>query len=106
MAQQTNPQWTRHFEGIADELLRLTIACDVRLRDPGVVERIIRNDITVCGRKNQIGFDKLRKLLIALFDSLGKAVNRIGPKETKEIVDAITEQLDKRRDGVRSDETD
>lgn len=99
MTKETNPQWTRHLEGIADELLRLTIACDVRLRDPGVIERIIRNDMSVCGRKNKIGFDKLRKLLMATYDSLGKAVDRIGPEETKQIVDAITGEMERRRDG-------
>ena len=65
-----NHVWTRHLEGIADELLHLAVACDLRLRDPDVIERIIRNDQTVCGRKNQIGFEKLRKLLMATFDSL------------------------------------
>jgi hypothetical protein len=97
MTQDLNPQWTRHLEGIADELLRLSIACDVRLRDPGVVERILKNDMTVCGRKNEIGFEKLRKLLMATFDSLGKAIDRIGPEETKKITAAIREHLDDRR---------
>ena len=98
MTNESNPLWTRHLEGIADELLHLAVACDVRLRDPGVIERIIRDDQTVCGRKNEIGFQKLRKLLMAFYDSLGKAVDRIGPEETKMIVDAITQHLAKRRD--------
>jgi len=102
----TNPQWTRHLEGIADEMLRLTIACDVRLRDPGVIERVIRGDMSVCGRKNEIGFQKLQKLVMATYDSLGKAIDRIGPEETKEILDAITEHMDKRRDGFRPDDGD
>ena len=89
MTQKTNPQWSRHLEGIADELVRLATACDVRLREPGVIERIIRGDSTVCGRKNEIGFEKLRKLLGMTFDSLGKSIDRIGPEETKKIVDAI-----------------
>ena len=82
MAHKANPQWTRHLEGIADELLRLAVACDVRLREPGVIERIIRDDKSVCGRKNEIGFQKLRKLLMATYDSLAKAIDRIGPEET------------------------
>lgn len=97
LAMTTNPQWTRHFEGIADELVRLTIACDVRLKDPGVIERVIRGDMSVCGRKNEIGFQKLQKLLMATFDSLGKAIDRLGPEETREIRSAITEYMDKRR---------
>ena len=98
MSNEPNPRWTRHLEGIADELLHLAVACDVRLRDAGVIERIIRDDRTVCGRKNEIGFQKLRKLLMATYDSLGKAIDRIGPEETKAIVDAITEHLRERRD--------
>lgn len=92
-----HPIWTRHLEGIADELLHLAVACDLRLRDPDVVERVIRNDQTVCGRKNEIGFEKLRKLLMATFDSLGKSIDRIGPEETRVIVESISRHLERRR---------
>ena len=98
MNQDFNPQWSRHLDGIAEELLRLAIACDLRLRDPGVIERILKNDQTVCGRKNPRGFEKLRKLLMATYDSLGKAIDRIGPGETKKIADAIVARLKERRD--------
>ena len=46
-----NPQWSRHLDGIAEELQHLSAACGVKLRDDGVIERILRNDSTVCGRK-------------------------------------------------------
>ena len=92
-----NPQWTRHLEGIADELSKLAIACDVKLRDPGVIERIINDDASVCGRKNEIGFRKLRKLVMATYDSLGKAVDRLGPEETKQITEAISAHMEQRR---------
>lgn len=108
MSQEFNPQWSRHLDGIAEELMRLAIACDVRLRDPGVIERILKNDPTVCGRKNPRGFEKLRKLLMATYDSLGKAIDRIGPGETKKIAVAIAERMQERRDskGYPADETD
>ena len=99
MADDLNPQWERHFEGIADELLNLAIACNVRLREPGTIERVLKNDITVCGRKNADSFRKLRSLLIAFYDSVGKAVDRIGPEDTKKIIDAITQRKMKLRDG-------
>ena len=105
MTEKKNPQWTRHLEGIADELLHLAVACDVRLREPGAIERIIRDNQSVCGRRNEIGFQKLRKLLMATYDSLGKAIDRIGPEETKAIVDAITESLEKRRDSAGNIDT-
>jgi hypothetical protein len=92
MTSDGNPQWTRHLDGIAEELLHLSIACDLQLGEPEVIERVLRNDASVCGRKNQLGFDKLRKLLMATFDSLGKAIDRIGPEETEHIVEAIRER--------------
>jgi|SRR5210317_1975156 hypothetical protein len=101
MTDKPNPQWNRHLEGIADELLHLSIACDVRLRDPGVIERIIKDDMSVCGRKNEIGFRKLRKLLMAAYDSLGKAIDRIGPEETRRITEAIAQHVDDLRNAGR-----
>ena len=98
MSREFNPQWSRHLDGIAEELLRLAIACDLRLRDPGVVERILKNDPTVCGRRNPRGFEKLRRLLMATYDSLGKAIDRIGPAETRKIAEAIAERMRERRD--------
>jgi len=98
MADNLNPQWERHFEGIADELLHLAISCDVRLREPGVIERILKNDASVCGRTNERSFRNLHNLLVAYYNSIGKAVDRIGPKETKKIIDAISERMKEQRD--------
>jgi hypothetical protein len=98
MTDDLNPQWERHFDGIADELLHLAIACDVRLREPGVIERILKNDVSVCGRKNEESFRKLRSLLVAFYNSVGKAAERIGAKDTRKIIDAITERKKRLRD--------
>lgn len=100
MTDNLNPQWERHFEGIADELLHLAIACDLRLRDPGVIERILRNDASVCGRKSERSFHDMRNLLVAYYDSIGKAVDRIGPEETKKIIDFMIERNKKRMDAA------
>lgn len=97
MAESKHTPWARHLDGVGTELMRLSIACDVHLRDPGVIDRILKNDETVCGTKNPIGFRKLRSLLKATFNSVNKAVGRIGPEETKLITDAIIERLDRLR---------
>ena len=97
MTESKQTPWVRHLDAIGDELMRLSIACDLRLRDPGVIDRILKNDETVCGTKNSIGFRKLHNLVEATFSSVNKAVDRIGPEETKLITDAIMERLDKRR---------
>ena len=98
MEDDLNPQWERHFEGIADELLHLAISCDVRLREPGVIERILKNDASVCGRTNERSFHSMHNLLVAYYKSISKAVDRIGPNETKKIIDAMSERMKELRD--------
>jgi hypothetical protein len=90
--------WKRHLDGIATELLRLSIACDLRLRDPDVVDRVLRDDASVCGRNNPEAFRKLRNLVMATYDSLGKSIDRIGPEDTKMIAEAIAARLAALRD--------
>jgi hypothetical protein len=93
-----NPAWLRHLDAIGDELLRLTAVCDVNLRETGVVERILKNDESVCGKRNAIGFRKLRDLVMATIDSLNKSADRIGADETAAMVKAIMDRLDRRRE--------
>jgi hypothetical protein len=97
MTESKHPAWQRHLDAIGEELLHLTIACNVRLRDPGVIDRILKNDESVCGTKNPIGFRKLRALVMATFNSLNKAIDRIGPEETRLITEAIGDRVDKLR---------
>lgn len=98
MADELNPQWERHFDGIADELLHLAVTCDVRLSEPGVIERILKNDASVCGRSNDRSFRNMHNLLVAYYKSIGKAVERIGPKETKKIIDAMSARMEEQWD--------
>ena len=94
---QVHAAWKRHLDGIADELVRLTAICDVDLRAPGVIDQVLRGDDSACGRKNPIAFKKLQRLLAATFDSLNKAVGRIGAEGTKALTDAIVARIDQHR---------
>ncbi len=89
--------WKRHLDGIADEIVRLSAICDVDLREPGAIDRVLQGDQTVCGRKNVIGFQKLRRLLAATYESLNKAVGRVGAEGAKAITDEIVARVDRHR---------
>ena len=97
MTEPKHPAWMRHLDVIGDELMRLLVICDVNLREPGVLDRIVKNDATVCGKNNPIGFKKLRELVIATFDSLNKASDRVGPAETQKMIEVIRERMDRQR---------
>ncbi|MCC7488495.1 MAG: hypothetical protein IT485_02505 [Gammaproteobacteria bacterium] len=94
MTDSKHPAWKRHLDGIGEELLRLSVACQLTLREPGVIDRILQGDESVCGTKNPIGFRKLRSLLQATYSSVNKAAERIGTAEVKTITDGIIARID------------
>ena len=58
------------------EIARLALLCQIRILDPRVVERVVRNDASVCGTNNPVAFKKLHGMLALHFgfrDSLAGA---------------------------------
>ena len=64
------------LDEIDAEIARLALLCQVRILDPGVVERVVRNDASVCGTNNPVAFEKLHNMLAMHFgvrDSMADA---------------------------------
>jgi hypothetical protein len=89
MAKYKHAYWARQLDGLAHELSMLAIACDIELGRPGLAERILKNDKSVCGRSNPEAFRQMRQHLMALFNLEQEAVERLGPEDTKEILDQV-----------------
>ena len=89
-------RWSKYFEGIDFEIGQLAQVCQVQLLDPGNIERVLRNDILVCGHQNQRAFDKMRQLLMMHYSVRDKAVVALGEQETVLIMNDIIERLRKR----------
>ena len=81
--------WSRQIDALAHELSKQAIICDIELGKPGLAERILKNDESVCGRKNPKVFRQMRQHLMALFSLEAAAVERLGAADTKEILDAV-----------------
>ena len=89
-------RWSKHFEGIDVEIGQLAKICQVPLLDPGVIERVLHNDMLVCGHQNKRAFDKMRQLLMMHYSVRDKAVVALGEQETMLIMNDIIERLRKR----------
>jgi len=89
MAENKHTYWSRQIDGLARELSRLAIACDIELGKDGLAERVLKNDESVCGRSNPKAFQLARKHLMALFSVEEGAIDRLGPNETKKILDQV-----------------
>ena len=77
------------FDGMAHEISRLAIACDIDLQIPDLADRILRNDATVCGRPNKEAFGELRRALMAFYPLEVDAIDKLGAAETKVLLESI-----------------
>ena len=77
------------FKGIARELSRLAIALDIDVEQEGIGERILKNDQSVCGRKNETAFRQLREHLMGLYSLESKALEHMSPGELRGSLDHI-----------------
>jgi hypothetical protein len=92
-------RWFKHFEEIDNEIAKYAAICRVDMLQPGVIQRVLDNDTTVCGAYSEASFKKMRNLLMMHYSVREKAVVALGPQETLRIVDEIVARLRKRFGG-------
>jgi hypothetical protein len=88
--------WAKKFDDIDRELAQLAIICKVPLLDPGVIERVLKNDATVCGTPNPAVFGKLRSLLMMHYAVRDKAVEALGATDAQALINAVVARLRER----------
>lgn len=85
--------WYGHLGAIDQGIAQLALVCQVPLLDAGVIERVLRNDVLVCGHRNDRVFAKLRALLMMHYSVRDRAVVALGQTGTLELVGEIVSQL-------------
>jgi hypothetical protein len=88
--------WGGQLNEVDKEVARLASICRVKLLDPGVIQRVIGNDASVCGVSNKLAFDKLRTAILIHYAVMEKSFERLGVDETRKLVDVIVAKLKER----------
>ena len=83
---------------VDDEIARLAHICNIKILDPGVVERVVAGDTSLCSRANEQAFQKMRRLVALHYTLTNDSIAALGPKESARILDEIRERLRKRFD--------
>ena len=86
-------RWYKHMAEIDREIALHAVNCKVAILDPGVIERVLQNDSSVCGTQNPASFAKLRSLLMMHYSVRDRAVVALGQNETIAMVKEIVERL-------------
>jgi len=87
--------WAEDLEEVDREIARLAVLCQVRVLEPGVIGRVLKDDHSVCGTTNPVAFRKLHDLLMLHLAIREKAADSFGQAQTAAIEDYIIERLRK-----------
>ena len=87
--------WTDSMEEVDREIARLSTLCRVRILDPQVVARVLKNDASVCGTQNAAAFKKLRHLVMMHLAIRDKSVAAFGQGQAAAAEDYIIDRLKK-----------
>lgn len=88
--------WARNLEDVDNEVARMAMTCKVRLLDPGIIERVVKGDASVCGTDNKPAFDKLRNALMMHYHVRERASGAMGEAATREVIADIVAHLRER----------
>ncbi|HET9694127.1 MAG TPA: hypothetical protein VFP48_07065 [Steroidobacteraceae bacterium] len=81
------------LDDIDAEIARLALLCQVRILDPGVVDRVVRNDASVCGTNNPIAFAKLHGMLALHFGVRDSMADAHGQALTSRVEQQVIDRL-------------
>jgi hypothetical protein len=85
--------WVKNIDELDREIARLCLLCQVRILDPGIIERVLKKDASVCGTSNPVAFAKLHNMLMFYFANREKSVDAVGQVQTAQIEAHVVEQL-------------
>lgn len=87
--------WTESMEEVDREIAQLAMLCQVRILDPAVVARVLKNDDSVCGAPNAAAFRKLHDLVMLHLAIRQKSADSFGQGQAAAIEDYIIDRLKK-----------
>lgn len=86
-------RWIKQFEQLDTQILDEAAVCQVRILDPGVIERVLENDTLVCGAENPAAFAKMRSLAMIHYSLWDKAVVALGQQGAVTIMTEVRDRL-------------
>lgn len=87
---------TSQLDAVDEEIARLSFLCDIRLLEPGNIERVIAGDESVCGKANPIAFKKLHNLAKVHYMLTEQTLQSLGAEETARKLAEIRARLQTR----------
>lgn len=88
----------KQLGSVDEEIARLSYICGIRLLDPGVIEKVIADDASVCSKPNPGAFRKLRGLVALHYELTGEALRAMGDQESADVLNELRARFAERYD--------
>jgi hypothetical protein len=88
--------WENNLEELDGEIARLAMLCEIRILEPGAIQRVLQKDASVCGTDNPIALAKPRALLMMDLAIREKSVDAFGQAATARVEDYVIDRLKQR----------
>jgi hypothetical protein len=98
--ESSTAQLMKSLDEIDAEIARLALLCQVRILEPGVIERVLRRDASVCGTDSPVAFEKLHNMLNMHFLVRGSAGVAHGQVPVSRVERHVIERLRARFPGL------
>lgn len=85
--------WAETVEAIDLEIAQLAIMCQVKLLDPGVIDRVLANDLSLCSAGHETAFEKLRGMVVLHYRAQEQLAEELGPVDAEAIRQAVFQHL-------------
>lgn len=89
----SHDEWTRTTEDVDLEVAQLAIMCHIRLLEPGVIQRVLDNDLSLCRDGHERGFEQLRGMLYLHYEVHRQLAEELGPADAAEVVARVRADL-------------
>ncbi len=87
--------WAKNLDDLDHEIAKLALLCEVRILDPGVIDRILARDASVCRADNPSAFARLHDMIVLHLLIRQKYADVIGQTQTAAMEGYIVERLRK-----------
>lgn len=85
--------WAETVEAIDLEIAQLAIMCQVKLLDPGVIDRVLANDQSLCHAGHETAFEKLRGMVVLHYRAQEQLAEELGAVDAEAIRLAVFQHL-------------
>lgn len=89
----SHQEWERTFEDVDLEVAQLAVMCHIRLLDPGVIQRVLDNDTSLCHSDQAGAFEKLRGMVFLHYEVQSKLLAELGPVDGTEVITRVHQHL-------------